>query len=85
MEEGKGALPLSQEVLSGPPCFLRSSRGVWVQLDPLLVPDLASGLWLKDFMCSLDPFHHPAKISVCLFLIPSPAAQASGVVVCSEV
>lgn len=32
-------------------------------MDPLLIPDLVSDLWLKDCICTIYPFYHLAKIS----------------------
>ena len=34
-----------------------------MRLDPILVPDLVSGLRLKDYMCAIMPLDHFAKIS----------------------
>lgn len=32
-------------------------------MDLLLVPDLVSFLWLKDYICTIDSFYHIGKIS----------------------
>lgn len=34
-----------------------------MQIDPLLVPDMVSGLCLKDYICTINTLYHLGKIS----------------------
>lgn len=40
-----------------------SQRGIWVWLDPDLVPDLVNSLCLKDNICAINPLYHLVKIT----------------------
>lgn len=59
------AFLFSHEVQKGPHCFLDSflRAGVLVCMDPDLVPDFVNDICLKDYMCTISPFYHLAKVS----------------------
>lgn len=55
-------LPLSPEVQKGPPCFLNflPERSVGAAGS---APAPRLGQCLKDYICTMNPLHHLAKIS----------------------
>lgn len=51
--------PLRHEVGKDPLAFKTlSQKGVQLQLDPNLVPDLVKGSCLRDYICAINPFYH---------------------------
>lgn len=43
--------------------FQTSQRGVWMQRDLHIVPEMVSGLSLKDYICTINTLYHLGKIS----------------------